>query len=233
MADIAPTNGVGPDDSPPPSERELAGRRSESVAPVYSAGDADRDVALDVVAYLAADMAALLAQDDMGRAATDPSTGAFVDLALRPGTVQRLVLRARDLDRVVRALRAGTGGPPTRRSIAVGVVSQDPPRALVDGERAEGLRVFLADHAIERDGVRSRLSWTEWKLLEFLWTHPNTAFSRQALAAAIWREADGYRVAHIEMYISRLRRRVEREPLRPRLIHTVRGHGYRLSRNVD
>jgi two-component system response regulator MtrA len=91
------------------------------------------------------------------------------------------------------------------------------------------LVVHLANHTVERHGRRQVLSATEWQLFAFLLAHPERTFDREQLAGGAWGDGFNGRRAEIDLYIFRLRRKLERQPRRPVLIETVRNQGYRLS----
>ena len=92
----------------------------------------------------------------------------------------------------------------------------------------EDLKVYPDRRTVERDGRRQTLSQTEWQLFAFLVANPGRTFSRRELAAGAWGPGYTSRAGQAELYVSRVRRKVERDPQRPRLIETVRGRGYRL-----
>jgi DNA-binding response OmpR family regulator len=92
----------------------------------------------------------------------------------------------------------------------------------------QDLKVYPDRRTVERDGRRQTLSQTEWQLFAFLLRQPNRTFSRRELAAGAWGPGYASRNGQAELYVSRVRRKVERDPQRPRIIETVRGSGYRL-----
>jgi DNA-binding response OmpR family regulator len=78
------------------------------------------------------------------------------------------------------------------------------------------------------NGSRSfRLTPTEWQLLAHLMAHPGEVLSRAELATGAWGPGFASRASEVEVYISRLRKKLEWEGTR--LIETVRGSGYRLT----
>lgn len=91
------------------------------------------------------------------------------------------------------------------------------------------LVVHLANHTVERRGRRQVLSPTEWQLFAFLLAHPERTFDREQLACGAWGEGFGGRHAEIDLYVFRLRRKVEARPRQPLLVETVRNFGYRLT----
>jgi len=98
-----------------------------------------------------------------------------------------------------------------------------------DQLKHDGLTVHAERQIVERDGRRLRLTWTEWQLFSHFLRNPGSTFSRAALARVAWGEGFDARLNEVDVYISRVRRKVEADPKRPRLILTIRGVGYRLA----
>ena len=69
----------------------------------------------------------------------------------------------------------------------------------------------------------------EFDLLFYLASHPEITFSRAALLHTVWHDDDGVTERTVDTVISRLRRKVERNPQSPELILTAWGVGYRLA----
>ena len=67
---------------------------------------------------------------------------------------------------------------------------------------------------------------TEFRLLEVLVTNPNTIFSRQELLDQLGSDYSRYIDRTIDVFILRLRRKIERTPTRPVYLQTRRGRGY-------
>jgi DNA-binding response OmpR family regulator len=97
----------------------------------------------------------------------------------------------------------------------------------------QDLKVYPDRRTVERDGRRQTLSQTEWQLFAFLLRQPGRTFTRRELAAGAWGPGYASRNGQAELYVSRVRRKVERDPQRPRIIETVRGTGYRLVLDPD
>ena len=74
------------------------------------------------------------------------------------------------------------------------------------------------------------LTKKEFDVLELLYLGRGNAVSRDEIAKAGWPERPDGDVTpeEIDQYIRRLRRRIEENPSRPKLIVTLRGHGYRI-----
>ncbi|WP_432559593.1 response regulator transcription factor [Granulicoccus sp. GXG6511] len=99
------------------------------------------------------------------------------------------------------------------------------------GPRNDPREVALGDYNISGEGevrVRGRevsLTRTERRVLAFLAAHTGTTVGKRELLAAVWGSGAGDPNV-VEVNISTLRRKLERHG--PRIVHTVRGLGYRL-----
>ena len=91
-----------------------------------------------------------------------------------------------------------------------------------------GLRLDVARHSATVDGQPILLTRSEFRLVALLASEPGRAFTRDELIRHLW-ESDfvGDRRA-IDVHISNLRRKLERDPRRPKRLQTVRGVGYKL-----
>ncbi|HET9598490.1 MAG TPA: response regulator transcription factor [Anaeromyxobacteraceae bacterium] len=83
-------------------------------------------------------------------------------------------------------------------------------------------------HRVTRAGVPIRLTAREFALLQFLLQHAGTVVSRTRIAAGVWEHDFDTFSNVVEVYIRYLRTKVD-EPFGRKLIHTVRGAGYKLS----
>lgn len=68
---------------------------------------------------------------------------------------------------------------------------------------------------------------TEFRLLDYLVRHPGRVFSRDQLLDAVWRDTAFVTPRSVDVYIRRLREKIERDPENPQYLKTVRGMGYR------
>jgi two-component system, OmpR family, response regulator len=82
-----------------------------------------------------------------------------------------------------------------------------------------------ATRRVHRNGAAIDLTRTEFDLLVELGRRPDRVLSKTQLLASVW-GFDSYDVNVVEVHISALRRKLEEHG--PRLVHTVRGAGYRL-----
>ena len=87
------------------------------------------------------------------------------------------------------------------------------------------LQVDLARELVRRSGVPIALTQKEWALLRVLATRPDRIHTREALQDALYSFDDEADSNTLEVFISRLRRKLGREH-----IETLRGLGYRLVR---
>jgi two-component system response regulator RegX3 len=70
------------------------------------------------------------------------------------------------------------------------------------------------------------LTPTELRLLECLMRNQGIVMSRETLAERIWGHDDVGESNRIDVYIRRVRKKIERDPNQPEYIQTVRGIGY-------
>jgi two-component system phosphate regulon response regulator PhoB len=68
---------------------------------------------------------------------------------------------------------------------------------------------------------------TEFRLLDYFARHPGRVFSRDQLLDAVWRDTSFVTPRSIDVYVRRLREKIERDPEDPLYLRTVRGAGYR------
>lgn len=80
-----------------------------------------------------------------------------------------------------------------------------------------------AGHQLWVDGAEQSLTGREWALLMRLFDRPGSIVSKSQLEEALYRNGDEVESNTVEVYVSRLRRKLGRST-----ITTVRGIGYRL-----
>jgi DNA-binding response OmpR family regulator len=79
---------------------------------------------------------------------------------------------------------------------------------------------------VRRDDTEIELTETERRVLGYLAAHREQVVSKTQILTAVW-GYDGFDDNVVEVYVSSLRRKLEAGG-RSRLLHTVRGRGYRL-----
>jgi DNA-binding response OmpR family regulator len=90
-----------------------------------------------------------------------------------------------------------------------------------------GLTLDPAAMSVVVDGRPVALSVTEFRVLEFMLNHSGHVFSREQLIDRIWDGARDIRPRAVDVYISRVRKKIEADPENPALLTTVWGVGYR------
>lgn len=103
------------------------------------------------------------------------------------------------------------------------------------GQQRDLLSLQVADLVLDvrrrqarRGECRIELTAREFSLLEFLMRHADEVVTRAMLADHVWGERYDSLSNLIEVFVNRLRRKLEADGA-PRLLHTVRGAGYVLS----
>ena len=91
----------------------------------------------------------------------------------------------------------------------------------------DGLFIDLAERRVERDGAPVHLTPTEWALLAALVRNAGRPRTHAQLFDAVWSRSHGDAQQYLRVYVAHLRRKLERDPLRPRFILTEPGVGYR------
>ncbi len=100
------------------------------------------------------------------------------------------------------------------------------PEIASDVVRLPNFEADLRKHEVRRDGRDITLTAREWSLLEFFLRHQNEVVDRSAISAYVWDENHDPFTNVLEVLIWRLRSKIDDESA-PKLIHTVRGAGYR------
>jgi DNA-binding response OmpR family regulator len=68
---------------------------------------------------------------------------------------------------------------------------------------------------------------TEFRLLEYLASHPGRVFTRDQLLDAVWRDTAYVTPRSVDVYVRRIREKIEVDPEQPLFLRTVRGAGYK------
>lgn len=91
----------------------------------------------------------------------------------------------------------------------------------------DGLTIDLAKPSLIRDGQVVHLTKTEWDLLRTLAKHTGRTMTHRQIFAEVWGNSHGDAQQYLRVHIRSLRRKMETDPVRPRLIVTEPGVGYR------
>ena len=92
--------------------------------------------------------------------------------------------------------------------------------------KAAGLELDRSSCQARLDGNILTLTATEFRLLEFLMTRPGVVFSREQLLDAVWGHDRAVTDRTVDVYVLRLRQKIESDPANPLFIRSVRGFGY-------
>ena len=134
------------------------------------------------------------------------------DYLTKPFSLAELLARVKALLRradLMRAAQAGAGGTA---------------RAVRNGD----LEILPAKRQARFRGAAMDFTALEFDLLLHFASHPGQVFSRSQLLDAVWGYShDGYEHT-VTTHINRLRAKLEADPMRPELILTVRGAGYKM-----
>jgi two-component system response regulator VicR len=148
-----------------------------------------------------------------GRHAEDDKVLAFElgadDYVVKPFSHRELIARVRAQFR-----RHGRGVPtpqPVDRQLEVGPISLD-----------------VAEHKATKDGRPLDLTITEFRLLQYLMINAGVLVPTRTILKQIWGYDDAGATDVVRVTVYRLRRKIEDQPDRPRLLHTVAGVGVML-----
>ena len=68
---------------------------------------------------------------------------------------------------------------------------------------------------------------TEFRLLDYFARHLGRVFTRDQLLDSVWRDTSYVTPRSVDVYVRRIREKIEPDPENPRYLKTVRGAGYR------
>src|ERR1700688_1223962 len=92
--------------------------------------------------------------------------------------------------------------------------------------RAGALELDRASCRVLLHGNEVALTATEFRLLDFLMSRPGVVYSREQLLDSVWGHVRAVTDPTVDVYILRLRQKIEPEPANPSFIRAVRGFGY-------
>lgn len=95
---------------------------------------------------------------------------------------------------------------------------------------SDGLEIDLDNRTVTLDGKTVGLTPHEYRLLQSLMSQPGKVFTRQELLERLYPGGDVVVIDRVvDVHIGKLRHKVERDPINPQFIQTVRGMGYRFT----
>ncbi|MBE0659814.1 MAG: response regulator transcription factor [Bryobacteraceae bacterium] len=101
-------------------------------------------------------------------------------------------------------------------------VQSHPVRTL----KAGSLELDRTSCRVALNGSPVQLTATEFRLLEFLMSRPGVVFSREQLLDAVWGQDRMVTDRTVDVYILRLRQKIEIDSSESGIIRSVRGFGY-------
>jgi len=95
--------------------------------------------------------------------------------------------------------------------------------------RLGDLEIDVASMTLRVRGKMVPTTVREFRLLEYLARHTGRAFTRDQLLDAVWKEGTFVTPRSIDVFVRRLREKIERDPRHPRYLRTLRGIGYQFA----
>jgi DNA-binding response OmpR family regulator len=89
------------------------------------------------------------------------------------------------------------------------------------------LEIDVMSMAVRVGGKTVLTTVREFRLLEYLARHRGRVFTRDQLLDAVWKEGSFVTPRSIDVFVRRLREKIEPDPRHPRYLKTLRGIGYR------
>ena len=93
--------------------------------------------------------------------------------------------------------------------------------------RLGDLEIDISSMTVQIKGRNVLTTVREFRLLEYLATHRGRVLTRDQLLDAVWKETPFVTPRSIDVYIRRLREKIELDPRHPQYLKTLRGIGYR------
>jgi len=90
------------------------------------------------------------------------------------------------------------------------------------------LRIDLASHRVSVNGTDVQLTPIEFRLLATLARHAGRVLTHDFLLREVWGPHSSAQNHYLRVYMAQLRRKIEHDPARPRILLTELGVGYRL-----
>jgi len=125
------------------------------------------------------------------------------DYVTKPFSPRELVARVKAL------LRRSEPAAPSEKAVEVGALRIDP-----------------SAYRVTRGGKSVAMSTLEFRLLYFLASRPNRVFTRDQLLDAVWGTERFVTPRSVDVYVRRLREKIEMDPQHPAYMKTIRGAGY-------
>jgi len=132
------------------------------------------------------------------------------DYVTKPFSTREVIARVRAL------LRRNEPAPPQRSKLQRGNLVIDP-----------------TAHIVSVEGRPVELSALEFRLLHYMALNPGRVFSREQLLDIVWGNDRSVTPRSVDVYIRRIREKIEPKPEQPAYVQTVHGVGYRFGTNGE
>jgi phosphate regulon transcriptional regulator PhoB len=132
------------------------------------------------------------------------------DYVTKPFSTREVIARLRAL------LRRNEPAVPQRSKVQRGEIVIDP-----------------TAHSVTVSGRPVDLSALEFKLLHYMALHPGMVFSRDQLLDGVWGNDRSVTPRSVDVYVRRIREKIEFKPQQPSYVQTVHGVGYRFAMSGD
>ena len=93
------------------------------------------------------------------------------------------------------------------------------------------LSIDLSNHLVRKNGEILKLTSTEFSLLTLLAKNEGRVLTHQFILKEIWGQGYIAQTQYLRVFIAQLRKKIEDEPTRPKLLNTESGIGYRFGMN--
>ncbi len=91
-----------------------------------------------------------------------------------------------------------------------------------------GLLMNVEDFTVSKGGEVIELTAKEFEILKLLMQNPQRVYTKEQIYSLIWNDAYMGDENAVNVHISRLRNKIEKEPRKPQIVITVWGIGYKL-----
>jgi two-component system KDP operon response regulator KdpE len=90
-----------------------------------------------------------------------------------------------------------------------------------------GLSIDLSAHNVQRGEAEIHLTATEWALLALFLRHAGRVLTHRQILREVWGPKAEEHRQYLRVYMTHLRKKIERDPAKPELLRTEPGIGYR------
>ena len=141
------------------------------------------------------------------------------DYIAKPFSSAELVMR---IEAGLRRVRAESQGE-----------SRETPRKSRAKTQVGDLEVRFKDFEVLKGGRHVSLTPKEFQIVAFLANHPGEVFTAQDITRSVWGDEYESETTSIAVFIRKIRRKIEDDPSKPKLLQTVWHEGYRLGDPVE